>query len=350
MELQSIINKPFGWRCSPNIAIVKYWGKRAGQLPASPSVSLTLSKSATETTLFFTDRAHEVVFEFDGKPSPLFGARISRYLQSLAGELPWLSQMGVKISSNNNFPHSAGIASSASAFGALALCLADAQRHLGLVDQQQFYPLASRLARLGSGSAARSVYGGMVVWGATPGIEGSSDLEAIPLQPVHPVFGRMNDMIVVVSEQKKQVSSSSGHALMEGHPFAQARYQQAVQRASLMPEILVNGDVEAFSRVTIAEGLGLHALMLASDPPVNLLHPLSVEVIRRADEFRLQTRLPLAYTLDAGPNVHLLFPDEMRPEMDRFREEFLTPLAGSVRIIHDYFGTGPQQLSFQRND
>lgn len=350
MEIAAILNKPFGWRCSPNIAIVKYWGKLPGQLPASPSVSMTLDQSATETTVWFTDRLKVVEFEFDGNPAPLFAARIRSYLESVSGLLPWLLQVGVRISSRNNFPHSAGIASSASAFGALALCLADAHKHLGLVDGQQFYPLASRLARLGSGSASRSVFGGFALWGETPSVEGSSNLEAIALQPVHPVFNRMHDMIVVVSDQKKQVSSSAGHALMNRHPFAGARYEQARQRASLMPDVLAKGDLETFSRVTIAEGLGLHALMLASDPPVNLLHPLSVEVIQLADQFRLQTRLPLAYTLDAGPNVHLLYPEEMKPEMDRFSREYLAPLSGTVKIINDFCGAGPQPLSVQNND
>lgn len=347
MDNTSITNKTFGWRCSPNIAIVKYWGKLPGQRPASPSVSMTLKESATETTVSFTSEKG-LSFTFNGHPSEEFAQRIEKYFAALSNELPWLSKVGAVVESRNNFPHSAGIASSASAFGALALCLAEAHVALGFIPEEQFYAKASHLARLGSGSAARSVYGGFTLWGQTNALEGSSDEVAIPLEPVHDVYSDLHDLIVVVSDQKKNVSSSAGHSLMAGHPFAAERYRQAHQRAEALPSILRDGDLAAFSRITIAEGLGLHALMLTSDPPVNLLEPLSVEVIRCADRFRTATGLPLAYTLDAGPNVHLIYPDYMAEHMQLFTTQYLLPLGDQVKLIHDRMGKGPQRLSMAK--
>jgi len=348
MDLTLITNKVFGWRCSPNIAIVKYWGKLPGQLPASPSVSMTLNESATETTVGYTAGKAGLTFSFNGKPSAEFAQRIEKYFGVLTTELPWLSEVGVVIESRNNFPHSAGIASSASAFGALALCLAETHLALGFIREEQFFRMASHLARLGSGSASRSVFGGFTLWGQTPAVEGSSDEMAIPLEPIHEVFSNLHDLIVVVSDQKKSVSSSTGHSLMVNHPFATERYRQARERAAALPSVLRDGDLDAFTRITIAEGLGLHALMLTSDPPVNLLEPLSVEIIRCADRFRAETGLPLAYTLDAGPNVHLIYPDEMAEHIGQFTRQYLLPLGDRIKLIHDRMGKGPQRLSFEK--
>lgn len=341
-------NKKYGWRCAPNIAIVKYWGKHPGQLPASPSVSMTLKESVTETFVSFTEDEKGVRFIFNGEPEPSFSRRIEKYFGTLGKVVPWLEGVGAVIESRNNFPHSAGIASSASAFGALALCVTEAHHDRGFLSDDQFYPFASNLARMGSGSAARSVFGGFTLWGETPGVTGSSDLEAIPLQHIHENFSDMRDLIVVVSDRKKSVSSSAGHELMEHHPFAGQRYGLARGRAAAMPAILRDGDVETFSRITIAEGLGLHALMLTSDPPVNLLEPLSVEIIRLADRFRAETGLPLAYTLDAGPNVHLIFPGSMAGEMARFTGELPASCDGRIRLIEDRRGDGPQCLSSEK--
>jgi len=350
MNPGSTWNKKYGWRCSPNIAIVKYWGKYPGQFPASPSVSMTLKESVTETFVRFTQDERGVRLVFNGEPEPLFAQRIEKYFRTLTDVVPWLDGVGAVIESRNNFPHSAGIASSASAFGALALCVAEVHRDLGFLSEEQFYPFASNLARIGSGSAARSVFGGFTLWGETPGVIGSSDREATPLRNLHENFSDMRDLIVVVSDRKKSVSSSAGHALMEHHPFAGQRYSLARDRAAAMPAILRDGDIEAFSRITIAEGLSLHALMLTSDPPVNLLEPLSVEIIRLADRFRAETGLPLAYTLDAGPNVHLIFPGSMVGEMARFTAELLASHSGRIRLIEDRRGDGPQCLSFEKDD
>lgn len=344
---KNIPDKKYAWRCSPNIAIVKYWGKLGGQIPASPSVSITLSECITETSVRWLPGEQGVDFLFEGKPAPLFAQRIEKYFEALYPTLPWLSIHGAVISSTNSFPHSAGIASSASAFGALALCLTETHLDMGGVTPEEFMPFASNLARLGSGSAARSVFGGFSLWGSTPGISDSSDLNAIPINDIHPVFTGMHDLIVVVSDQKKSVSSSRGHDLMNRHPFAAERYRLARERVAAIPAILRSGDMDAFCRITIAEGLGLHGLMLTSDPPVNLLHPLSVEITRLAERFRTETGLPLAYTLDAGPNVHLIYPDEMADAMNGFIENYLNPLSSHVRLIHDRSGNGPQRMSSQ---
>src|SRR5574344_218363 len=146
------------WQSPSNIAIVKYWGKRDNQLPRNPSISFTLSQCRTETSVFFekSDR-FSLDFRFDGKENVPFSERIKEFLVANLPYLPFLSQLDLKIDSHNTFPHSSGIASSASSMSALIMCLLDIERMANdetAIDLQK----ASYLARLASGSASRSVF------------------------------------------------------------------------------------------------------------------------------------------------------------------------------------------------
>jgi len=167
------------WQSPSNIAFVKYWGKTGRQLPVNPSLSMTLSKAYTETRLTAFPRETpgvvELDFWFDGKQNPAFGERTGRFLQSVTDIFPWLGQVNLKIETHNTFPHSAGIASSASAFSALSLCLCSLDAELCgiLLDEMEFRFKASYVARLGSGSACRSLFPGLTVWGLTRKLSGS---------------------------------------------------------------------------------------------------------------------------------------------------------------------------------
>ena len=113
------------WKCPSNIALVKYWGKRDFQKPMNPSLSFVLQQAYTETSIeLHREGGSKVEYYFDGKFSP-FGERIEKYLDYISSKLPWISKYNFTIRSTNSFPHSAGIASSASSFGALALCIAE---------------------------------------------------------------------------------------------------------------------------------------------------------------------------------------------------------------------------------
>jgi len=210
-----------GWRSPSNIALVKYWGKKESQIPQNPSLSFTLSKSFTETTIEYSwhsKNSLKLDFNFEGNKNKLFAKRVKDYLVSLTPYLPFVNHLHLKIESSNSFPHSSGIASSASSMSALALCLADMENTFfhTLQDPGDFYRKVSFLARLGSGSAARSVYGGFVVWGET-GIVKDSTNEAGVLYSMasNNTFLSLNDAILVTSRGEKESKQYPGAWLDE---------------------------------------------------------------------------------------------------------------------------------------
>ena len=204
------------WRSPSNIALVKYWGK-GFQLPANPSVSMTLTNCYTETIIEYTQKTNSespaFSFLFKGGKNILFEKRISLFLEIAMKELPGLRHLHLSIKSSNSFPHSAGIASSASSISSLALCLCKINQQVSDTneDEEQFFRKASHLARLGSGSACRSIYGGWVLWGKTSEIVYSSDDYAIPVSYfLHKIFNTYYDSILIVNSGIKQVTSSRG--------------------------------------------------------------------------------------------------------------------------------------------
>jgi diphosphomevalonate decarboxylase len=335
------------WRSPSNIAIVKYWGKYGDQLPRNPSISLTLSQAHTETKIRYSPAssgAPQTHFLFEGNEAPAFKERIDKYLSKVKSGFPFIQEMDLKIESSNSFPHSSGIASSASAMSSLALCLCSIEKDLG-TSNSDLTERASYYARLGSGSASRSVYGGACLWGILPVVEKASNDYAISLNNIlNPVFQNFHDDILIISSEKKSVSSSVGHKLMEGNPFAKARYQQANKACEELLDVLKAGDVECFGEIAEREALSLHALMMCSDPAFILMQPNSLALIKKLWEFRKDTGCPLYFTLDAGPNVHLLYPDEVKKQASSFIESNLLPLCEEGRIIKDKVGQGPKQL------
>lgn len=341
-----------GWRVPSNIALIKYWGKRGVQLPQNPSLSVTLRQSYTDTRIVYHPSetgARIVDFYFEGKPNRAFKARIMQFLESHSHEFAFTEGLHLTVESVNSFPHSAGIASSASGMGALVMCLITLAQQRGVQPKTDSDMLqqASRWARLASGSACRSVYGGYTVWGETPAVPGSSDLYAVPLDAaqIHPVFASICDTILIISDKEKAVPSRAGHALMNGHPFAAARYEQARRNLALLLEALKNGDTDTFVQVVENEALTLHGLMMNSEPSFILMQPATLAVIERVRAFRRDTGIPLAFTLDAGPNVHLLYPEIHGEKVRAFIAEQLAGYCRENRYIHDGIGTGPQRFN-----
>ena len=197
---------------------------------------------------------------------------------------------------------------------------------------------ASFLARLGSGSACRSVYDGLVVWGKVNEVEGSSDLYAVkyPDEEIHPIFRDFNDYVLLIHEGQKSVSSTVGHGLMNTNPYAERRFQEARENFVPMKEILKSGDLQAFMKLVEHEALTLHAMMMMSDPAFILMQTGTFQVINRVWEFRKETNLPLFFTLDAGANVHLLFPSEKKAEISNFIETELLRYTQNGGIVRDF--------------
>ncbi|MGF1534769.1 MAG: diphosphomevalonate/mevalonate 3,5-bisphosphate decarboxylase family protein [Bernardetiaceae bacterium] len=339
------------WRSPSNIALVKYWGKHGIQLPQNPSLSFTLSDAYTETYLKASpgnrDGAVSVDFLFEGKPAPSFAQKVVQFLQHLTDTFPFLLDYHLEIDSHNSFPHSAGIASSASAMSALALCLCDLDKQLSKSTHDNFWQMASHIARLGSGSGARSVYGGLVVWGATPFVAESSDTFAVPLadELVHPDFKDYQDTILIISGAEKSVSSRAGHALMDAHPFAPVRFAQAQQNLGHLLKSIQSGDMEHFVALIEQEALTLHALMMSSMPSYMLLLPNTLSVLSAVRQFREETKIPLSFTLDAGPNVHLLYRKTDAPAVLPFIEQKLAIYCQNGRWISDQVGKGPYSIT-----
>jgi diphosphomevalonate decarboxylase len=339
------------WKSPSNIALIKYWGKYGEQLPRNPSVSFTLEQAFTEMAIEWelkeaSDRNVEVELYFDLFRHEAFEERIRKTLTQLGELFPFLFQLKLTIHSSNSFPHSSGIASSASSMSALALCLCSMEDEFfgTLEDDALFEQKASYVARLASGSAARSIYGKAAIWGGMPGVEGSSDLYAIPFgKKLHPVFHTFQNAILIVSSGEKKVSSTAGHHLMQDNPYAEPRYAQANQRMNQMLQALESGDVERMGTIAEQEALTLHALMMTSNPSYMLMEPSSIELIKRIRAFRADTGIPAYFTLDAGPNIHLLYPEENRDTVQEFVITELSTLCQDGLFIDDRVGEGPEQ-------
>lgn len=308
--------------CPSNIALIKYWGKYAAQIPANPSISYTLNKCRTNTELQFFPGEPFSVQTFLGETEEIkFAEKIGKYFSSIEMYLPWILKGRYIIRTENTFPHSSGIASSASGFGALAKCLMNIEAQFsGQRDEEFSLKKASFLARLGSGSASRSLYDGMVVWGTTEEVTGSSDLFAVPynIDEIHSTFRRFNDWVLLIHEGEKSVSSTVGHNLMNTNPYADRRFQEAHENFAMLKGILKTGDMNGFIRLVEHEALTLHAMMMMSEPAFILMKEGTLAVINKIWKFRQETDLPLFFTLDAGANVHLLFPSSL--DEDKIKE------------------------------
>ncbi|MGB5189022.1 diphosphomevalonate/mevalonate 3,5-bisphosphate decarboxylase family protein [Robiginitalea sp.] len=339
------------WQAPSNIALVKYWGKRPGQLPTNPSVSFTLDTSATRTILKYRristpSKAPEFRIYLDGVAAPHFSDKIGTFFERISVYQPFLSSYEFEIRTENTFPHSSGIASSASGMAALSLCLMDLERAIYPDAKSDMYlKKASFLARLGSGSAARSIAGGLVEWGEHASVPGSSDLYGIayPFE-VHPVFRSYQDTILLVDKGEKQVSSTVGHALMQGHPFAHSRFDQARQHLDELQPVLKEGDLPAFISLVESEALSLHAMMMSSNPYFILMKPGTLEIINRIWEYRRETRTPVCFTLDAGANVHLLYPAENKEAVRAFVKEELLVFCQDGQYLQDQVGPGALRI------
>ena len=340
------------WQCPSNIALVKYWGKHGRQMPNNCSISFTLKEAVTTTSISYRIKKDlsdgiDFTFRFDGEEQPAFAKKIGIFLNDILSYFPFLTQYHLAIESRNTFPHSAGIASSASAMGALALCLVQIEQKVFdlKISKEDFFRKASILARLGSGSASRSVFPIMAEWGYTNYLENATNDYATPCENIiHPIFHNFQDCILIADSAEKSVSSRAGHSLMENNPYAPIRYQEANDRFGKILEALKNGDIESFGELAEAEALTLHALMMASNPPYILMRPNTLKMIQLIQEYRKMRKVPLYFTLDAGPNIHLLYPEFIRTEIEQFIKSELVKYCENGSYILDKVGNGPIDL------
>jgi diphosphomevalonate decarboxylase len=348
----------FTWSAPSNIALVKYWGKIENkpseitgfqeQIPANPSVSFTLNHCKTITTLTFekhTENRFSFDLFFEGQPKEEFKPKIQKFLERIDIFCPYLNDFHLHIDTKNTFPHSSGIASSASGMAALAVNIMSIERLLDpTMTEAFFYKKASFLARLGSGSACRSISGKIVTWGQSD-INESSDLFGIEL-PVnlHPTFEHYQDTILLVDKGEKQVSSTVGHNLMHNHPYAENRFKQAHENLAALSRILESGNLDAFMTLVESEALTLHAMMMTSMPYFILMKPHTLEILNAIWNYRTETNIPVCFTLDAGANVHLLYPENVKEKVIEFIKDKLVGYCQNGQYICDEIGFGCKSI------
>lgn len=339
------------WNAPSNIALVKYWGKAANQIPANPSISFTLDTCSTITILSYEKVKNKVgPFSFDvrfnGRSLEGFRPKIETFFGRVEKYLPFLRAYHFTIETSNSFPHSSGIASSASGMAALALCLMDLEKEATPEMTPGFFNRkASFLARLGSGSAARSIEGGLMQWGAHDDVKGSSNLYAIKYPyGIHENFKKYRDTILLVDKGQKQVSSTVGHNLMHHHPFAQQRFAQAHENLIKLKSVFSTGNLKEFIKIVESEALTLHAMMMTSQPYFMLMKPNTLKIINKIWAFRETSNTHVCFTLDAGANVHVLYPEFEKEKIDQFIKNELVVYCENQQYICDRIGFGAKKM------
>ncbi len=281
----------------PNIAFIKYWGNRDSSLriPMNGSISMNLDGLETFTSVTFDSNLNSDEFDLNGKPSDSNQLnRVSNFLDLVRRQAQ--VNFHARVESKNNFPTGAGIASSAAAFSALALA---ASKAIGLEMNEKDL---TRLARRGSGSASRSVPDGFVEW--LPG-ETDGDSYAVSIAPAS--HWDLVDIIAIVKAGVKKVGSTEGHNIAPSSPLQAARVADAPRRIKICREAILKHDFESLAAIMELDSDMMHSVMMTSSPPLFYWEPASLKIIKSIPVWRSQG-LPCAYTLDAGPNVHILCP------------------------------------------
>jgi diphosphomevalonate decarboxylase len=278
-----------------NIAFIKYWGDRDSRLrlPANGSISMNLGGLTARTRVIFDETYLEDTLKLNGEPAGgLALSRVSLFLdlvREIAGKT-----LHAAVESHNNFPTQAGIASSAAAFAALSLAASHA---LGLDLSEQDL---SRLARRGSGSACRSIPAGFVEW--QPGT-GDQDSYAQSIAPAD--YWDLVDCIAIIQFSPKKIGSSEGHLLAASSPLQSARLADAPRRLNCCRKAILERDFDALANICELDSNLMHAVMTTSSPALFYLEPASLEIMKAVPIWR-SSGLPVFYTVDAGPNVHVI--------------------------------------------
>jgi diphosphomevalonate decarboxylase len=282
-----------------NIAFVKYWGVRKGprdrQLPLNPSVSMTLDVARTTTTVEFSSDLKADRCTINNRPAPPEAIQRVRRVMSRVRQLAGLNRFA-RIASVNHFPTAAGVASSASGFAALALA---ATRAAGLrEDPKTLVPLAI----LGSGSACRSLYGGYVLWSPPRAGQHRSSVRQIESEDHWPLV----DLVTILSRKPKPVTSEQGHLQVWTSPLLEGRLASLARTTRTVKKAIQDRDLPSLGDAIESEALCMHAVMMTSRPSLLYWEPATVSVIKAVWDLRIRRGLPCYFTIDAGPNVHVI--------------------------------------------
>jgi len=278
-----------------NIAFIKYWGNRDHRwnLPQNSSLSMNLDGLYAQTTVTWTDDQPEDTLILNGEPAaPDALARVSTHLDILRSRLNLHARAAVV--SKNNFPMGAGIASSAAAFAALTVAGASAAG--AELSEREL----TTIARIGSGSASRSIPSGYVEW-----LAGNSHEESFAESIAAPDHWSLVDVIAVVSQDHKRVGSKAGHRSADTSDLQAARVSGAESRLAVCRRAVLERDFTTFAKVVELDSNLMHAVMMTSDPPLFYWLPPTLTIMEAVRGWRADG-LHVCYTLDAGANVHCL--------------------------------------------
>lgn len=312
----------------PNIAFIKYWGleDESRRIPANGSISMNLSGLYTCTTVRYGPSMKEDTLLLNGEPVTGEGLRRVRHfldcVRGMAG-----SELHARVESESNFPTGVGLASSASGFAALALAGTAA---LGITLSEQEL---SSLARFGSGSACRSIPGGFVEWRVDPQ---SGDSFAQSIAPVD--HWRLVDCIAILSDMHKPVGSEAGMRMAKTSPLQEVRIQDAERRLGICRRAILERDFPTLARVTEQDSSMMHAVMMTSEPPLFYWEPQSLAVMKAVRTWGAEG-LSVTFTLDAGPNVHVICAQEDADEV----QARLWEIPGVMDVLQGFPG-GPARL------
>lgn len=310
---------PVTARSTPNIAFIKYWGNRSDELrlPMAPSLSMTLDRPTVEISVeeadafsvrsFLADGSEKTLKEKDTDRFRRVVTLMQRYLATLAAEVhePLLPET-VSITVRSHIPPAIGLASSAAVFSCLAKAAAGfVAPNISLTEKQM-----SIFARLGSGSAARSIFGGFSTLEEGHGMElGDAWSEQIADEQ----HWLLHDIVVIPAMEEKKVGSTEGHALAATSPFYADRVQAIrSRRQQECIHAIRKKDFEALQRVTEEDCLDMHHVMETSVPPLHYLNDETHRIVNAIKELRTKQHIPVLFTMDAGPTVHLVCPEEGR--------------------------------------
>jgi len=313
----------------PNIAFIKYWGNRDNglRLPSTGSISMNLDGLFTQTTVTFSASLKADSLQIGNKAITGLGLERVSQLLDLVRQMAGMNDHA-EVVSENNFPSGTGIASSASAFAALALA---ASRVAGIILTQREL---SRLARRGSGSASRSIPGGFVEW-----YMGENDKDSYAESIAPPEYWDLVDCVAVVSKEHKQTGSNAGHPLAPTSPLQEARVTDAPRRLDLCRRAILERDFDALAAIVELDSDMMHAVMVTSTPGLFYWQPASVAVMESVRKWR-KSGIPVCYTVDAGPNIHVICPREQAEGVERGLRELpgvqdvlVAGVGGPARIV-----------------
>lgn len=319
----------------PNIAFIKYWGNcdPDTRIPANGSISMNLDGLFSRTTVSFDAALLSDELLLGGQvQSGASLKRVSAFLDTVRSIAHF--ETYARVVSENNFPMGAGIASSASAFAALSMAASQAAG-LKLNERQ-----LSQLARTGSGSACRSIPGGFVEW-VVAGCEADSVAQTI----APPEHWDLVDCVALISHAHKHTGSTEGHALAYTSLLQTARVADASRRLDKCRNAIIQRDFDSLAAIVELDSNLMHAVMMTSQPPIMYWQPATIAVMQAVTEWR-QSGFPACYTIDAGPNVHVLCLAEAAEQATHLlrqvpgvRSVLTAHPGGPARVLADQAGT-----------